>query len=490
MSSININLPSGYINAGLILILEILLINVVLVSTRKRMESCYTYRSLKKGKNVPLRQINILGFEARRDMFSVTLAVMMIGIIIGVGVMEWGVNGETHFTTVMQKGFLFGGDLTMGFSSTHSVLETRGYIFRRPTGEHLKIVRKCSATTFHNGTEDSLRVGFSMRRAAVSKSKVEQRTGTTVLYLKNSSITCFGENISVRPGSRILSGLSTSESSWNMDPSLWEKRSALYLWGTIYHFEMRKNISLDVDPYFQRLGYAKRYQLRIRNGINYIIWDIYKSARTSKHKYMLIGTTWIFVENNGTYISNFQGKALDQFVEVISPIQLGHLIVVACLSSSRDDSQSLHLELADIFYSNLGSFLGYAVMFRQAPLTPIKMLGEYGAKMNFKFESFPFQVPIQVTRIEKWSLVSFVVLMSFLIIARIVCEVLWKRLPIKPNPMSVEWLGNEVIRSRSFKDGVTLEKPRPCLAMYEIAGEATIAIVHERKLQSTEGYGV
>ena len=116
MSSIVINVPSGYINAFLFLLTEIIVINLIVTSIRKRLDAYNTYKSLAKGNRISLRQVNILGIETRRDRYSLIMLSLTLLTIISLSIMEWGVNGETTMKTAMYEGIVIGGDSMIGYS--------------------------------------------------------------------------------------------------------------------------------------------------------------------------------------------------------------------------------------------------------------------------------------------------------------------------------------------------------------------------------------
>lgn len=148
-------------------------------------------------------------------------------------------------------------------NNEHSLLETSIYLTIRPTRKLLEISQKCVASNFYSHSEfttNSSRTHFSLQRVAVGKSKVE-KGDTAIFQMNNSSITCVGDCIAVRPGPEECGYDVLHDPSWNMGSAYWNQKPFLYVWGVKQCFATRSDIKLDINPCAGRLGCTERYQL-------------------------------------------------------------------------------------------------------------------------------------------------------------------------------------------------------------------------------------
>ena len=486
MSSVVFNIPSGYINAGLLLLFEILLVNIILGSGRKRLDSYHMSKSLLKGERLTLRQINILGIETRRTPFSIALLFVVLSTIIGLGIMEWGVNGESSTRTEMRTGFVIGGDTAIRMrleSDEATQLDTYGYMGTRPTGKFLEIRQKCLEIKFNstdNFSRASENVLFSMQRAAVEKpSNPKIDNGEVVLNMSRSDFSCFGDKIVVR-GRKDECRETASSSNWDMDPLLWNEEQEIAVWSNFFAFQTRKQEGLVVDSCLKKQGYSERYQIRINtfgNAPEYMVWDIHKSIRNKKRSYLLLQAT--LLEKNGTFRPKVEENVVEQYVEISSNIDLGHSIAVGCISFSQNDNNNFASEITDVFYSNLGNSGGIGTSFFAASKAGQKVLGESGIEQKVDFQQLPFQVPSQVTRIELWSLISFSTLLLSMLFARLVCEILWRRSGIKANVTSSEWLANEILKNKARKADLVIKKSHACVQLIHTADNVRKVVISD-----------
>ena len=509
MTSIVINISSGYVNAGLFLVFEVFLINILLASGRKRLESYHTCAALMKGKKVPLKQLNILGVETRLDRFSIIIVVLMWTAIVGLGVMEWGINGETGTKTVMREGFVYGGETAIGsFKTTRSLLEeqreeenpkikfrqlgTYGFMSGRPSGILLHIREKCTKIeVFDRVIRGSERVSyvFSIQRAAVEKTEIVVKYGDSIsVNMTNARFSCLEDTVTAVSGSCECCFLPENVHLYkSIDPKLWRDQKSVYMWNRNFEFATRKSdIILSCA---KKQGYRERFLVRVQTGFDpeeYLIWDIHKMEENMRFKYMLIHTS-LKRNNRGVFEPIFRGSAEDHSLEVTSTIPLSHSVVLAAVVSASGASDTFLSDLADIFFDHLGNSYLNTLEYRMQPVIPEEILGENGTQQGVQFVTLPFKHSTQATRIELWSLISLMVLVLTLLAIRIKSESLWRSLPVRANVMSSEWLGNEIIKSSAIRDDYVLENPSACIELVDGSdlNEMLIRVVNEKKSSKT-----
>ena len=307
MTSFVISIPSGFFNAGLLLVIEILIFNVLHSAVRNGIESYYAGRRLRNGGRESLRNIRILGIEARRDKVSIIVALFTITTMLALSIIEWGVNGETRDT---REGFLYGGDVEMSFrNSTEKqagIVKIGGVLNRTLTGKQWELKSNCSTVFFSIKDNKLLHV---FRRVAVTKPKVEPRAidGLFAFHMYKSEILCYGDEVRLerdflkdKGHNSLPPGIETNNSrAWSDVPMLefWTGRKNPYL------LQVREGYVSEPNPVLKGKGFSERYLIRVRSNRHggFAVWEIHKGKTSEEYLYNIC----LFPENE---ISSLQEK--------------------------------------------------------------------------------------------------------------------------------------------------------------------------------------
>lgn len=505
MSSIVINVPSGYINAFLFLLTEIIVINLIVTSIRKRLDAYNTYKSLAKGNRISLRQVNILGIETRRDRYSLIMLSLTLLTIISLSIMEWGVNGETTMKTAMYEGIVIGGDSMIGYSKNDSNIDdaknwstspiTKVRTFAGPSivcfGKYLEIRQKCSKINYYSNSKNYLNFSMELQSAAIQKSvedvhkQLNHRGNDHLKAVKmhfdiyNSHISCIGRKITVKhkhlDNKCIESHYSLPR---NENSPLWKRihfyshKDTQSYSNDFVKFYLKNVESVDKKSCLRDSGYRNRYQVRVScnnetdNDFGDKAWNIYTFEGRNEYKYLILQDRGHDLPRQERY----------QTIEISSPIPIGHLVFRAMEqpSCSRVPFQQ---SLAHHFYSNSSYTSGYDYEYYEDikdEIIPINLFGENGTYITPTFRTLPFQVETQGTRIERWTLIAFGSLLLFLILLCLYCETVWRGLPVKANAMSAEWLGTELIRECASRTDSIVDEYNPCVELVQTKHGAQI----------------